>query len=147
MRGCSSPRWKKACTCWSCSTSTQRPVDRRHRRQHGDGAQRYVYTLHQFGYLNKDAESKLYFPALKLLGLVRGIHRHRSQMDLAYPLLQALAAETLETVSWVELDRDDVVVLQNFAGAHVAAVNLPVGSRFRVHVAYVRCQRSVIDTT
>ncbi|MGJ7487846.1 IclR family transcriptional regulator [Variovorax sp. LT2P21] len=93
-------------------------------------AQRYVYTLHQLGYLNKDAESKRYVPALKLLGLVRGIHRHRSQMDLAYPLLQALAAQTLETVSWVELDGADVVVLQNFAGAHVTAVNLPVGSRF-----------------
>ena len=73
-------------------------------------AQRYVYTLHQLGYLNKDAESKKYFPALKLIGLVRGLHRHRSQRDLAYPLLQALAAETLETVSWVELDGDDVVV-------------------------------------
>lgn len=93
-------------------------------------AQRYVYTLHQLGYLNKDDASKKYFPALKLLGLVRGIHRHHSQRDLAYPLLQALAAETLETVSWVELDGDDVVVLQNLPGAHITAINLPVGSRF-----------------
>ncbi|MDP3522768.1 MAG: IclR family transcriptional regulator [Hydrogenophaga sp.] len=93
-------------------------------------AQRYVYTLHQLGYLNKDEASKKYFPALKLLGLVRGIHRHHSQRDLAYPLLQALAADTLETVSWVELDGDDVVVLQNIPGAHITAINLPVGSRF-----------------
>ncbi|RTQ32997.1 IclR family transcriptional regulator [Variovorax gossypii] len=93
-------------------------------------AQRYVYTLHQLGYLNKDAESKKYFPSLKLIGLVRGLHRHRSQRDLAYPLLQALAAETLETVSWVELDGEDVVVVQNIPGGHITAVNLPVGSRF-----------------
>lgn len=93
-------------------------------------AQRYAYTLHQLGYLNKDAESKKYFPALKLIGLVRGLHRHRSQRDLAFPLLQALAAETLETVSWVELDGEDVVVLQNIPGSHITAVNLPVGSRF-----------------
>lgn len=93
-------------------------------------AQRYVYTLHWLGYLNKDAESKKYFPALKLLGLVRGIHRHHSQRDLAYPLLQRLARETLETVSWVELDGDEVVVLQNIPSTHITAINLPVGSRF-----------------
>jgi IclR family pca regulon transcriptional regulator len=62
--------------------------------------------------------------------LVRGIHRHHSQRDLANPLLRKLAAETLETVSWVELDGDDVVVLQNIPGAHITAINLPVGSRF-----------------
>ncbi|MGJ7573039.1 IclR family transcriptional regulator [Variovorax sp. RB2P76] len=93
-------------------------------------AQRYVYTLHHLGYLNKDEESKRYFPALKLLGLVRGIHRHHSQRDLAWPLLQSLAAQTMETVSWVELNGDDVVVLQNIPGAHITAINLPVGSRF-----------------
>lgn len=93
-------------------------------------AQRYVYTLHWLGYLNKDAESKKYFPSLKLLGLVRGIHRHHSQRDLAYPLLQRLARETLETVSWVELDGEEVVVLQNIPSAHITAINLPVGSRF-----------------
>jgi IclR family transcriptional regulator, pca regulon regulatory protein len=93
-------------------------------------AQRYVYTLHQLGYLNKDAKSKKYFPALKLLGLVRGILLHHSQRDLAYPLLQRLAAETQETVSWVELDGDQVVVVQNIPGAHVTTINLPAGSRF-----------------
>jgi IclR family pca regulon transcriptional regulator len=101
-----------------------------HTQMGRSAAQRYVYTLHHLGYLHKDAESKKYFPAAKLLGLVRGIHRHHSQRDLAYPLLQKLAAETLETVSWVELDGDDVVVLQNIPGAHITAINLPVGSRF-----------------
>jgi IclR family pca regulon transcriptional regulator len=101
-----------------------------HTQMGRSAAQRYVYTLHQLGYLNKDAESKRYFPALKLLSLVRGMHRHHSQRELAYPLLQSLAAQTLETVSWVELDGDDVVVLQNIPGAHITAINLPVGSRF-----------------
>ncbi|MGJ7497906.1 IclR family transcriptional regulator domain-containing protein [Variovorax sp. RT4R15] len=40
------------------------------------------------------------------------------------------ARETLETVSWVELDGEDVVVLQNIPSAHIVAINLPVGSRF-----------------
>ncbi|WP_436317232.1 IclR family transcriptional regulator [Variovorax sp. LjRoot84] len=93
-------------------------------------AQRFVYTLHWLGYLNKDSESKKYFPALKLLGLVRGIHRHHPQRELAYPLLERLARETRETVSWVELDGDEVVVLLNVPGAHVTTINLPVGSRF-----------------
>ncbi|WP_436291398.1 IclR family transcriptional regulator [Variovorax sp. LjRoot178] len=93
-------------------------------------AQRFVYTLHWLGYLNKDSESKKYFPALKLLGLVRGIHRHHPQRELAYPLLEKLARETRETVSWVELDGDEVVVLLNVPGSHVTTINLPVGSRF-----------------
>jgi len=101
-----------------------------HTQMGRSAAQRYVYTLHQLGYLNKDTESKRYFPALKLLSLVRGIQRHHSQRELAYPLLQRLAAQTLETVSWVELDGNDVVVLQNIPGAHITAINLPVGSRF-----------------
>ena len=93
-------------------------------------AQRFVYTLHRLGYLGKDSESKKYLPSLKLLGLVRGIHRHHPQRELAYPLLEKLAKETRETVSWVELDGDEVVVLLNIPGAHVTAINLPVGSRF-----------------
>lgn len=93
-------------------------------------AQRFVYTLHRLGYLGKDSASKKYLPSLKLLGLVRGIHRHHPQRELAYPLLEKLAKETRETVSWVELDGDEVVVLLNIPGAHVTAINLPVGSRF-----------------
>jgi len=93
-------------------------------------AQRFVYTLHRLGYLGKDSESKKYLPSLKLLGLVRGIHRHHPQRELAYPLLEKLARETRETVSWVELDGDEVVVLLNIPGAHITAINLPVGSRF-----------------
>ena len=57
-----------------------------HTQMGRSAAQRYVYTLHQLGYLNKDTESKRYFPALKLLSLVRGIQRHHSQRELAYPL-------------------------------------------------------------
>jgi IclR family pca regulon transcriptional regulator len=101
-----------------------------HTQMGRSAVQRFVYTLHWLGYLDKDPVSKKYFPAIRLLGLVRGVHRHHSQRELAHPLLRRLAQETLETVSWVELDGDQVVVLTNIPAAHVTAINLPVGSRF-----------------
>lgn len=101
-----------------------------HTQMGRSAAQRFVYTLHWLGYLDKDPVSKKYFPAIRLLGLVRGVHRHHSQRELAHPLLLRLAQETQETVSWVELDGADVVVLTNIPSTHVTAINLPVGSRF-----------------
>ena len=93
-------------------------------------AQRFVYTLHWLGYLKRDAATRQYLPANKLFGLVRGMTSPDSQRDRSYPILAELARETRETVSWVELDGDDVVIVVNIPSTHITSINLSMGSRF-----------------
>ncbi|WP_454692376.1 IclR family transcriptional regulator [Achromobacter aloeverae] len=93
-------------------------------------AQRFVYTLCQLGYLRRHPAARLYALSTKLVGLVGGMLSANARLQAAYPVLSQLAQETHETVSWVELDGDDIVVLGNVPSEHLASVNLPVGSRF-----------------
>ncbi len=93
-------------------------------------AQRFVYTLCQLGYLRRHPAARLYSLSTKLVGLVGGMLSANARLQAAYPVLTQLAQETHETVSWVELDGDDIVVLGNIPSEHLASVNLPVGSRF-----------------
>ncbi len=51
-------------------------------------------------------------------------------LERSQPLLAELARATGETVSWVERDGDQIVVVANVPSAHVTRVDLPVGSRF-----------------
>jgi IclR family pca regulon transcriptional regulator len=92
--------------------------------------QRFVYTLCQLGYLRRSASAPLYALSTKLVGLVGGLLGSNARLQAAYPILMDLAKETRETVSWLELDGDDIVVLGNIPSAHLTSVNLPVGSRF-----------------
>ena len=92
--------------------------------------QRFVYTLCQLGYLRRSASAPLYSLSTKLVGLVGGLLGANARLQAAYPILMDLAKETRETVSWLELDGDDIVVLGNIPGAHLASINLPVGARF-----------------
>lgn len=93
-------------------------------------AQRFVYTLCQLGYLRRHPAARQYSLSTKLVGLVGGMLSANARLQAAYPSLSQLAQETHETVSWVELDGDDIVVLGNIPSEHLASVNLPVGSRF-----------------
>jgi len=93
-------------------------------------AQRFVYTLCRLGYLRRHPAARLYSLSTKLVGLVGGMLSANARLQAAYPVLSQLAQETHETVSWVELDGDDIVVLGNIPSEHLASVNLPVGSRF-----------------
>ncbi|MET0185090.1 MAG: IclR family transcriptional regulator [Achromobacter sp.] len=93
-------------------------------------AQRFVYTLHWLGYLKRDTATRHYFPANKLFGLVRGMTGTNTLRDSSYPILAELARDTRETVSWVELDGDEVVVVVNVPSTHITSINLSMGSRF-----------------
>jgi IclR family pca regulon transcriptional regulator len=92
--------------------------------------QRFVYTLHQLGYLKRNAAAKTYSLSTKLIGLAGGMLSGNARLQHAYPIMAQLAKETGETVSWLELDDDEIVVLGNIPGVHLTSVNMPVGSRF-----------------
>lgn len=93
-------------------------------------AQRFVYTLFRLGYLQRDPVTRHYGLAVRLLSLVRGMLAGHPMLERAQPVLAELARATGETVSWVELDGDEIVVVANIPGVHVTRVHLPVGSRF-----------------
>lgn len=93
-------------------------------------AQRFVYTLFRLGYLQRDPVTRQYGLAIRLLSLVRGMLAGHAMLERGQPLLAELARATGETVSWVELDGDEIVVVANIPSVHVTRVHLPVGSRF-----------------
>ncbi|MFO1326772.1 MAG: helix-turn-helix domain-containing protein [Rubrivivax sp.] len=93
-------------------------------------AQRFVHTLHVLGYLRRDESSRRYALSTRLLGLVRGMLASHAPLERAQPVMAELARRTGETVSWVELDGDEIVIVANIPSVHVARVHLTVGSRF-----------------
>lgn len=93
-------------------------------------AQRFVYTLFRLGYLQRDPLTRQYGLALRLLSLVRGMLAGHPMLERGQPVLAELARATGETVSWVELDGDEIVVVANIPSVHVMRVHLPVASRF-----------------
>ena len=93
-------------------------------------AQRFVYTLFRLGYLQRDPVTRQYGLAMRLLSLVLGMLAGHPMLEGGQPVLAELARATGETVSWVELDGDEIVVVANIPSVHVTRVHLPVGSRF-----------------
>ncbi|OZI36160.1 hypothetical protein CEG14_14115 [Bordetella genomosp. 1] len=92
--------------------------------------QRFVYTLHRLGYLQRLAGAKTYRLSARLVGLAGAMLGGNAPLQHAWPHLVELARETGESVSWVELDGDEIIVLGNIPSVHPVAVNLPVGSRY-----------------
>ncbi|GAA5235929.1 IclR family transcriptional regulator [Verticiella sediminum] len=92
--------------------------------------QRYVYTLQWLGYLRRDDATRCFSPTLRVFNLMRSLSGMRSLIERDAPRLAELARTTRETVSWIELDGDEIVVLANYPSTHITHVNLPVGSRF-----------------
>ncbi|TCK84133.1 IclR family transcriptional regulator C-terminal domain-containing protein [Paraburkholderia sp. BL9I2N2] len=92
--------------------------------------QRFVYTLYSLGYLRRDPASKLYSLSAKVFRFVHGMIGANAALERSYHVLSQLAKETRETVSWVELDNDEIVVIGNVPSVHLASITLSVGSRF-----------------
>lgn len=93
-------------------------------------AQRFVYTLHSLGYLRRDPASKLYSLSPKMFRFVHGMIGANAALERSYHVMSQLAKDTRETISWVELDGDDIVVISNIPSVHIASITLSVGSRF-----------------
>lgn len=93
-------------------------------------AQRFVYTLHQLGYLQRLAGAKTYRLSARLVGLAGAMLSGNAPLQQAWPHMVELARETGESISWVELDGDEIIILGNIPSIHPVSVNLPVGSRY-----------------
>lgn len=93
-------------------------------------AQRFAYTFERIGYLRRDPESRKYGLSHRVLRFVQGALSANSALEASFHLLTQLAEKTEETVSWVEQDGDEIVVMSSVPSPHRSAITLPVGSRY-----------------
>lgn len=93
-------------------------------------AQRFIYTLERLGYLDRDEQTKRYTLAKKVFRFAQSAVSSNVALDAAYPLMRELGERTRETISWVEVDRADIVIIATIPSLHISSINLPVGTRF-----------------
>ena len=92
-------------------------------------AQRFVYTLAKLGLLQREADSRLYSLAPRMLDFARQYIAGNAFVSLASPFLQQLSRETEETVNITALDGTEVIVLQRIVSRHVLTPDVIVGTR------------------
>lgn len=93
-------------------------------------AQRFIYTLERLGYLDRDEPSKRYMLSKKVYRFAQHALSANSGLDAAYPFMRSLNERTRETISWVEVDGAEIVIIATVPSTLISSVNLPVGTRF-----------------
>lgn len=94
---------------------------------------RFVYTLQELGYLQRDEATKRYRPGLKLLELGFTALESFDLAQVAEPHLLELAERTGEAVNLGVRDGDRVVYILHFGSSHVVGVNMRVGARLPLY--------------
>lgn len=95
--------------------------------------QRFTYTLHRLGYLDKDEQTRVYRPSLKALNLAHAFMRADRVSELATPHLLALAGQCNETVNLMMLDLPYSVYVLRMPRREVRNPQSLVGSRLPAH--------------
>jgi IclR family transcriptional regulator, pca regulon regulatory protein len=94
---------------------------------------RFVYTLQELGYLERDPESKRYRPGLKVLRLGFTVLNSLDSAQIARPYLKALSDATGTATNMSLRDGDEIVYVLRVSPLQILNVNLRVGSRLPVH--------------
>lgn len=98
-------------------------------------AQRFVYTLEKIGYIRRDGTTKRYMLSNRSFRFVQSLLSANTALEGNFHLLSRLTEQTGETVSWVERDGDEIVVVSSVPSPHRTAIVLPIGSRFPILTA------------
>lgn len=93
-------------------------------------SQRFIYTLERLGYLDRDEPTKRYALSRKVFRFAHQAASSNAGLEAAYPAMRELAEQTRETISWVEVDGAEIVIIATVPSTHISSVNLPVGTRF-----------------
>ncbi len=96
---------------------------------------RIVSTLESAGYLERDPQTKHYYPGLKVLQLGFTALSSLEFRQVARPYLRRLSQETGRTVSLSMLDGMEVVYVDRVLVQQVFGVVLGLGSRIPAHCA------------
>jgi IclR family pca regulon transcriptional regulator len=94
---------------------------------------RFVYTLEELGYLERNPDTKKYRPGLKILTLGFTTLNSLGLAELARPHLRALFEECGETTNMAVRDGAEIVYVARISSQEIISVNLSVGSRLPVH--------------
>ncbi|HET90131.1 MAG TPA: IclR family transcriptional regulator [Chloroflexi bacterium] len=94
---------------------------------------RFIYTLENLGYLERDPETKRYRPGLKVLRLGFVALNSLELVQIARPYLKALSTRCGETTNMTIRDGDQIVYVARNKTQQVISVNLQLGSRLPVH--------------
>lgn len=93
---------------------------------------RLTFTLGRLGYLTRPQRNERYRPGPTLLALGHVAASSLSFLDVAQPIMQALADETETLVLFAVRDRDKVALVRTWRPRHAASIWLEVGHRLPV---------------
>jgi IclR family pca regulon transcriptional regulator len=94
---------------------------------------RFVYTLEKLSYLVRDAETKRYRPAPKVLRLGFTALNSLGLRQIAQPYLKALSSQAGETTNMTVRDGPEVIYIARNKTRQIIGINLHVGSRLPVY--------------
>lgn len=94
---------------------------------------RFVYTLEELGYLERDPQSKRYRPGIKVLRLGFTAVNNLDISERADPHLQWLADESGEAINMAVREGSEIVYIGRISPVQIVNINLHVGSRLPVH--------------
>ncbi|RPI51682.1 MAG: IclR family transcriptional regulator [Chloroflexi bacterium] len=93
---------------------------------------RFIYTLEQLGYLERDPETKMYRLILKLLRFGFAALNSLELVQIAQPLLKALSIRCGETTNMSVRDAGEIVYVARNKTQGILNVGLEIGSRLPV---------------
>ncbi|EPC01522.1 hypothetical protein L861_16760 [Litchfieldella anticariensis FP35 = DSM 16096] len=92
-------------------------------------AQRFVHTLMQLGYLQRNEETQLIEPSVRTLDIAAHYLHAHPLVDKVRPYLLNLSKETEGSVSLTILDGEDVVYLSRLLSRNMLDTDITIGSR------------------
>lgn len=97
-------------------------------------AQRFLYTMHELGYLKKDPDTKQYTLSAKVLEFAYTYLYSDPIIERAQPFLVEAHERTGETVNLAVLDGIDIILISRIPSRHVISTNIQIG--FRLPAVY-----------
>lgn len=94
---------------------------------------RFVHTLEELDYLERDPETKRYRPGLRVLRLGFTALNGLEVAQIAQPHLKALSAQCGETTNMTIRDGAEIVYVARYSTQQIISVNLQLGSRLPVY--------------
>jgi len=89
-------------------------------------------TLNQFGFVEKDPQSKTYSLGVGLVSLARNVLDHLDLRDFVVPYLEELTKETRQTTLFGLIRVEQVFVIAKHESGNNIGVNIKLGHRFHM---------------
>jgi DNA-binding IclR family transcriptional regulator len=96
-------------------------------------AYRMLMTLHDAGYVTRDAAGKTYQLGYKLLTLASALLDGNERAEVILQSIRELSEKTGETVHYCVLDRDASVLVYRAKGTQLVSVDFKIGDRAPLH--------------